>query len=433
MTIRSHLFSAHVATLAGAVLSFTTLQAGEFEDLFATFGIIETVAGDGKGEDRTNKWREAMEGASATQVSLSRPHMAMQDAAGNIYIADKEAHGIRKVTPDGKIRTVVGTGELGNGGEGLGTEVALDNPNGLYTFPDGTTYVLDVGNNTIRVLSPDGQVTTVLTDSGGLGIGRALWVSADRKLIYYSGPGSIRRWREAEGIDTYATGFSQLGNIDVNADGVVYAADRFSHRVYRVPEGGPLEPVAGDGSTDSGTDGTALGTPLNEVRAIAFEPSTGGYYVGTHRGSQIWYVDTDGSIHLMIDGDRDDDTHSGDGRPVQEPGEKISEPRAITVAPNGDLLITENDNGFIRRVRKLPSAPKQALRVLETKFSGNGFLLHWESDPAQRYRVEHSTEFTDGWQTLIELPGTAGSTSTSHTDPAAIERRSGFYRVQQLD
>jgi hypothetical protein len=81
-----------------------------------------------------------------------------------------------------------------------------------------------------------------------------------------------------------------------------------------------------------------------------FFDTTGGYYVATHRDSDVWYVDTDQIIHLLIAGDRDDDTHAGDGFPLTTPGLKISEPRSVALAPNRDLLITENDRGFVRHV-----------------------------------------------------------------------------------
>ncbi len=61
----------------------------------------------------TNEWLPEFEGGTATASELSRPHMAQADAAGNIYIADKEAHAIRKVTPAGVITTYAGTGTAG--------------------------------------------------------------------------------------------------------------------------------------------------------------------------------------------------------------------------------------------------------------------------------------------------------------------------------
>jgi hypothetical protein len=84
------------------------------------------------------------------------------------------------------------------------------------------------------------------------------------------------------------------------------------------------------------------------VKAVWFHPE-GGFFLATHKGGQVWYVDTAGFCHLFVDGDTDD-THAGDGGPYDAPGPKISEPRAVTMAPSGDVLITENDSGYVRRV-----------------------------------------------------------------------------------
>ena len=56
-------------------------------------------------------------------------------------------------------------------------------------------------------------------------------------------------------------------------------------------------------------------------------------------------------IHLFLDGD--DDAHSGDGEPYNTPGLKISEARAISVDPKGNVIVTENDCGYIRVVEKI--------------------------------------------------------------------------------
>ena len=113
-----------------------------------------------------------MEGGLATAAELSRPHMTMADRFGNLYIADKDAHGIRLVTPDGLIVTYAGTNVGGFNGDGPALEKQLNFPNGLYTFPDGTTFVLDLSNGRIRRLGTDGQLTTVVTDPDGISLGR---------------------------------------------------------------------------------------------------------------------------------------------------------------------------------------------------------------------------------------------------------------------
>src|SRR5690606_11446878 len=122
----------------------------------------------------------------------------------------------------------------------------------------------------------------------GIVAGRGLWVSSDESLIYYASGTEIRRWTPTEGVTTIATGFSELGNITVDPfDGHVVATDRFAHAVYKIMDDGTKLRIAGNESTTGGTSGNlATSVGLNEVRTIEFD-TTGGYYLGTHRGSQI--------------------------------------------------------------------------------------------------------------------------------------------------
>ena len=116
-------------------------DAPGFTNLVYSYSTFSTVAGAGGATGSgVNKWSPSFEGGPATSALLSRPHIAMADRAGNIYIADKDAHGIRKVRPDGTIVTVAGINSAGNGPDAAtpGTQVALNEPNGLFVLSNGT-------------------------------------------------------------------------------------------------------------------------------------------------------------------------------------------------------------------------------------------------------------------------------------------------------
>ena len=330
------------------VSSLTAYSQSEFALVVKSYSNLHTVAGRGWiATDGVNGWTPNMEGGNATDAELSRPHMTMADAAGNLYIADKCGHAIRRVETNGTIHTIAGTGVAGYNGDGAAVACQLNNPNGLFTRPDGTTYILDTDNGRIRKLTTDGQLTTILKSPGGISGGRGLWVSSDQSVIYYCSGTVVRKWTTQAGLTNYATGFGDLGNIDVDPrDGTLAVTDMMSNRVYRVYSDGSRAAIAGNGLASGGGDGyPALETGLWEARGICFA-ANGGYYLATQAGSQIWYVDLFGTIHLLIDGAVG--THAGDGQPLSTPGRKISEPRSVTRSPRGDLIITENDAGFIR-------------------------------------------------------------------------------------
>ncbi len=276
-----------------------------FDDLLESFDVLQTVAGTARiTGDAVNGWLPEMEGGPAVEAELSRPHITMADLQGNLYIADKDAHAIRRVATDGTIHTIAGTSVAGFNGDGLATLTQLNQPNGLYTFPNGTTYILDLGNSMIRKLSTDGQLTTVVTDPQGIFIGRGLWVSPDESTIFYCSGNEVRQWTPGTGSVTYASGFAELGNLAVDpSDGMVVVTDRRSHSVYKLHEDGSRERIAGNGTTSGGGSGQpALVTGLDEVRGIFFHPE-GGYLLATHHGGQVWFVDDNQTIHLLIDGD----------------------------------------------------------------------------------------------------------------------------------
>ena len=330
-----------------------TAPVDEFAALVARYDLLSTLAG--RGEDRVDgvdDWVPAFEGGPATAAELSRPHIAMADPAGNVYIADKNANAVRRVTPDGVITTAAGAGGAGDDGDlpGPGATRRLSGPNGLWVRPDGVVYVLDTGNSKVRRLATDGTLTTLVYDAEGIAIGRGLWISDDERLAYWASDTRVRRWRAGVGIDSYASGFSSLGNLVVDPGGALVVTDRGANRVYRVDDAGGLTLMAGNGTDHGGGAGQpAVDTGLEGVRGVFFV-DTGGYLLATHEGCQVWYVDTAGLIHLFLDGGPG--SHGGDGLFFQNPGEKIAEARAVTVAPNGDVLVTESDYGFIRRIRR---------------------------------------------------------------------------------
>lgn len=320
------------------------------------FGLLETRAGLGL-TDNLNEWRPEFEGGPATAAELSRPHITLSDAAGNLYIADKEAHGIRKVSLEGVISTVAGTNVAGDGSDGpvAATTVALYDPNGLDVHADGTFYILDLGNAKVRKVTPDGILTTLFSIPTGLLIGRGLWVADDESEALVTSADRVKRWRPADGVTDFATGFIDLGMVLRVAPGRVLIADRGGFRVFEARgEGDCMDvvPIAGIGMPGATSPGSlATETPFWEPRAIWPYPG-GGLFVGTHRGSQVFFIDTAGRVHLFLDGANG--AFAGDGQPYHTPGQKVSELRSLALNPAGDLVITESDEGRVRVVHAAP-------------------------------------------------------------------------------
>jgi hypothetical protein len=329
-----------------------------FTNLCAVYGRLQTVAGKGEvTADGYNGWLPEFENAPAVEAELSRPHIAMADDVGNIYIADKDGNAIRKATRAGMIQTVAGTGEAGDDGSTAGpaTQRRLSQPNGLWVRGDGTFYILDLGNSKVRRVDTNGVLTTLFYANDGIDIGRGLWVKDDESLIYFASGTTLKKWTPGGGIKTVASGFAELGNLIVDPNGILVVTDRVANRVYQISKAGTKIPIAGNGDVSGGGNGSrALETGLAGVRGVWFLPN-GRYLLATHAGSQVWYVDATGSIYLFVDGAPG--IHAGDGDYFRTHGPKLSEVRAVTVDKGGRIIITENDGGFIRTIEFLPMPP----------------------------------------------------------------------------
>jgi uncharacterized protein (TIGR03437 family) len=113
--------------------------------------VISTVAGNG-----TPGF--SGDGGRGVFAQLSHPKGVAVDSAGNVYISDTINSRIRMVTPNGIISTVVGTGQSAYFGDGgPGTSAAVNFPGGLLFDSSGKLYITDTVNNVIRVFTPTGS------------------------------------------------------------------------------------------------------------------------------------------------------------------------------------------------------------------------------------------------------------------------------------
>jgi uncharacterized protein (TIGR03437 family) len=160
-------------------------------------GTITTVAGTGRPGF-------SGDGGPATNAQLNDPQGVAADSAGNLFIADGGNDRVRKVSPDGRITTVAGTGKpgfSGDGGPAIGAQLAY--PEGVAVDHSGNLFIAD--SNRIRVVSPDGTIATV-AGTGNPG---------------YSGDGG-------------PAGVAQMNlpmGMAVDSAGNIFVADSFNHAV----------------------------------------------------------------------------------------------------------------------------------------------------------------------------------------------------------
>jgi len=129
-------------------------------------GIVSTVAGNGEKGIPTA-------GTAAVESPLVDPRAVAVDSKNNVYILERGGHALRMVTPDGRIRTVAGTGRKG-GADGAALTAGLNSPKHLAIDRKDNVIIADDQNRRIRLYEPGKALLTSLLGSGVQKPGRRL-------------------------------------------------------------------------------------------------------------------------------------------------------------------------------------------------------------------------------------------------------------------
>ncbi len=145
------------------------------------------------------------------------------DGAGNIYIANTEAHTICRFSLLGVLTVVAGKTSVAGAVDGLAANARFKSPAGIAVDPAGNVFVADSGNHTIRKITPAGIVSTV----AGVAPSAA----------------NVNSWGASDGIGGAAR-FSQPRGLALDRGGNLYIADALNHTIRRSKVGDAV--VVGD-------------------------------------------------------------------------------------------------------------------------------------------------------------------------------------------
>ena len=200
-------------------------------------GVISTLAGTGQAGG-------SGDGGPALLARLSSPTSVAVDGLGNVIVADTGSHAVRRVTGDGWIGRLAGAGERGFRGDGgPARRAGLDSPTSVAVGDDGTVYIADAGNLRVRRVSRDGVIRTVA--------------------------GSGERGAQDQPCPALAAKLEFPVSLGVDPLGYLLIADTSNHRLHALGADCIVEPIAGAGEAGFGGDGgAALGALLSSPAGV---------------------------------------------------------------------------------------------------------------------------------------------------------------------
>lgn len=278
----------------------------------AANGRIETYVGNG--------WPGFTgEGDFRTEARVSFPEGMALDMTGDLVFADAHNHRVRRVSADGTVHTIAGSGVSGYSGDGgPATDASLNRPSDVCITGDGSVVIADVGNDAVRRVRPDGIIETV-AGSGTPG---------------FSGDG---------GPADEAT-LNKPWGVACTAHGEIFIADSRNHRIRKVNTAGLISTIAGTGDAGfSGDGGPASEASFDSPQEVVLEGGGGMYVVDEHNHA-IRYVDAGGIIWTVVGTGEKGEAALG----APATGSKLNDPEDVWVLGPGRILVADGDNGRIR-------------------------------------------------------------------------------------
>lgn len=282
-----------------------------------TDGNIHTMAGTGK-KGYTG------DGGKATEATFNLPHEIRFDKAGNWFIADMTNHAIRRVdAKTGVITTFAGTGQPGYTGDGGPAEKAqLKQPHSIQFGADGDLYICDIGNNVIRKVDMKTKKISTFAGTGKAGI-------------------------TPDGAPLKDTPINEPRSLDVDNHGDLWLVTRSGNQLFKIEmKTSRIYLMAGTGKKGfTGNGGPAKAATLSGPKGVAIDANGNAWMADTESHSIRMVNAKTGTLELIVGtGEKGD---GPDGDPLKC---KMGRPHGIFVDKDGAIYIGDSE---AHRVRKL--------------------------------------------------------------------------------
>lgn len=319
---------------------------------------VRTAAGGG-GEGYSD-------GAPA-DARFFHPTGVVVDLSGDVFIADAANHVIRKIGADGRVTTLAGQAGVQGNHDGQGHFAGFKNPTGLAIDLSGNVFVADTGNSTIRKITPEGLVSTVagVAETAGMvdgaasqatfGYPKGLAVAGDGTIyVADSANHTIREIRNGN-VRILAGGPGQPGardgtnitsrfadpfGITLDAAGTIYVADSENDAIRRVTPAGTVTTAYGVLDKAGFADGSPGVALFRQPTGVAFD-SAGNLYVTEVGNHALRRIDSRGNTTTIAGSQRGN--RNGVGL-----GASFDYPFSLTISRTNQLYIADMLNHAVR-------------------------------------------------------------------------------------
>lgn len=407
---------------------------------------VSTVAGIVDTPGSTN--------GTALSARFFIPHGIAADTFGRIFIADRNNHIIRLLdTNTGMVTTLAGmAGEPGSA-NGIGSAARFNEPWGICATPDGEVYVADTKNNMVRKVTLDGTVTTIAGtgnygSSNGVGIastfGNPTGIERDADGNLYVADHLthiIRKINKLGNVSTLAGSPYVPGDADgtganaefwrpygltLDHEGNLLVADEWNHKIRKVTPQGEVTTLAGNG-IDGLTDGAAGNASFSYPWDVTVD-ADGNVYVGDGYNYVVRKISTDGVVTTFSGTPQSPGIQDGSGN--------IAKFKGITSLAwskqSGNLVACDAFNHLIREI-SVEGIPPVTLSLLNLEGAskiceGDDFNLVAAPSTFDNYRFYldgtmvqdnassdfTSSQLTPGMHTIVAETKVDGQTLTSN-------------------
>jgi serine/threonine protein kinase len=254
---------------------------------------------------------------SGTNARFNVPSAIAVDGSGNIYVADTANNTIRSITPDGEVATLAGLAGSSGSIDGDGPDARFLGPFGIATDSDGNVYVADMANDTIRKVTPNGVVSTL--------------AGVPKYPGSNDGTGDNARFR-----NPWSVAVDTVGN--------VYVADSSNDTIRKIGPGGMVTTLAGVAGKAGSADGTGAKARFWNPHGVAVD-TAGNVYVSDTSNNTIRKITPGGLVTTLAGFPGVPGNIDGVGARA-----RFSSPQALSVDGAGNLFVADADNSVIRKI-----------------------------------------------------------------------------------